>query len=1071
MAVEGLPTGPRKNIPPVPKPMKRLGGAEKAQADTTLATLKENEAARAAEAAMEARSMGRFEDDGGGQVQGRVVETFKAAPVEDGDVPSWDAVDLKETAMGGMGMAPELDTDQHRFGDPRALNMVQAVDLPVTEEKKKKKAKQKVDMKAMVLGTADIYDTQMEEEEKPSAKEVWEAEKGLPSMIVDPELRQEAAEPGVKDIEKAAGPLVGGAAEEAALKQAVEAETAALPEEKKRGLLQGALNLGVQLTTLVNDSAAAMADRLSRNCADSNSLYCRLALSTKTLFKTRADNTRRLLEGEDGLLSRKGVAKAVSVYSWARAATAIGAFGGAEIARRTSMAALGVAGTSLEIAKEARLKNMDLREQVGAERVRDMDAAAEEAWAMYEEAKASAKGKAPTAEQLSNKFGERLPKALLERLAKKPEGVAMGFAERLAEKDLRRTLEKIQAKLDAIENGPGTDAEKRARREQLMAGGVIAKQWGSYLKDADRFLTAAGTVDMLGYSARAAERTAKGARTALVLLSLGALAKRGWDAFSSHETVVPAEASSVVGGESLAPETTPTAPLGDAEVMTAESRDLPPGIVSMETVGAGGSITGSLMKQLEEHPEKFGYTGDTGRSSEQLHAWAFKTAKQMAKSAGFLTRKDQQDTWLSAAAIGKLHIGVDMSHGKPELAMVDADGHVMSAAELKAGPYGMKIPFADKGEATPVTPEVVSPDQRPAAAADYYLKKMLGAEAAALSPAQQKELGTNLFKFKHYEQLMRDESLSPESRAEAKKMALALLTSTTQKYGDTLGVGWTEKMHNTEPYTAYVTRAGGEKELVSQPTSEPAAAVEQKEARSHVETEWEKNKREFATENLKRAQAIIGVRALEGLTQEQRVEVGKLLRAVDLRHQDLHASVADGTLSVGDEIQYRQPYRRAVEELEEKYGKVLPNKWLGKLTRYMHPEASEDHEHHNKEGMPTPPVKPLRRPPVQVEPTPEPAPAPLLVLDGVEHPERVEVWKDLITPDFNNLSTDPNDPQSKNVALLILQRAHEAKEILAKLPPGAPVPPAVTERIAELKEFVNESVLSTVLKPDWFEKV
>lgn len=934
--------GPRKDTPPVPKPMTRPGGGEKAKADAAHAQLKANESARfnADQAPYdEATLEGDMETSG----------AFRAAATEEGDVPSWDASDLKDTVMGGMGMAPELDLSQHKFA--RMNGMVEAADLPVTEEKKKKQPKQKVDMKAMVLGTADIYDTQMEEEE-PSAKEAWEKEKGMPSMIVDPELLQEAAQPGVKDIEKAAGPLVGGPAEEAALKQAVEAETAALPEEKKRGMLQGALNLGVQLTTLVNDGAAAMADRLSRNCAGSNSLYCRLALSTKTLFKTRADNTRRLLEGEDGILSRKGVAKAASVYSWARAASAIGAFGGAEIARRTSMAALGVAGTSLEIAKEARLKNMDLRERVGAERVKDMDVAAEEAWALYEEAKVSAKGKPPTAEQLSNKFGERLPKALLERLAKKPEGVAMGFAERLAEKDLRRTLEKIQAKMDAIENGSGTDAEKRARREQLMAGGVIAKQWGSYLKDADRFLTAAGTVDMLGYGARAAERTAKGARTALVLLSLGALAKRGWDAFSTHETFAP----SAVGGESVQPEAIPpvTAAGTDYEVMTAESRDLPPGIVSMETIGAGGSITGSLMKQLEEHPEKFGYAGNP-RSSEELHAWAFRSAKQMAKSAGFLTRKDQQDTWLSAAAIGKLHIGVDMSHGKPELAMVDADGHVMSAAELKAGPYGMKVPFEDaekgQGGETPVAPEIMPPSENPIAdAQNYYVKKALGKDAFdALTSAQRADLGKRFLQIHNMQEMERDPATSESSRLQYHTAQLSKVKEVTELYKDALPVSWQEKLEKAAPYADVLKKGRGVLPVVENHT--------------------------------------------------------------------------------------------APEPVEEK-------------------------------KLPAPPVpKPFRRPVAPVEPTPEPAPAPLLVLDGVEHPEWAEAHKQVLTPDFNNLSTDPNDPQSKNVALLILQRAHEAKEILAKLPPGAPVPPAVTERIAELKEFVNESILSTVLKPDWFEKV
>ncbi len=807
-----MPKGPRQEVIRRPKAGPRPTPVE--QVVDEQAKLKANETARAAAAEkeeMEANArleQAPYDDFSPAEGDMETSGDFRAAATEEGDVPSWDAADLKQSVVEGMGMAPELDTDQHRFGDPRALNMMRAVDVPVMDEKKKKQPRQKVDMKAMVLGTADIFDTQMEEAEeaaavpaqkKLSAEEAWKAEKGLSSMIVDPELLQEAAQPEGKDIEKAAGPLLGGPAEEAALKQAVETEMAALPEEKKRRMLQGALNMGVHLTTLVNDGAALMADRLSRSCADSNSLYCRLALSTKTLFKTRADNTRRLLEGEDGVLSRKGFAKVASVYSWVRAATAIGTFGVWEIARRTSMAALGVAGTSLEVAKEARLKNMDLRERVGAERVKDMDVAAEEAWALYEEAKVSAKGKAPTAEQLSNKFGERLPKELLERLAKKPEGIAMGFAERLAERDLRRTLEKIQAKMDAIENGPGTDAEKRVRREQLMAGGVIAKQWGSYLKDADRFLTAAGTVDMLGYGARVAERTAKGARTALILLSLGSLAKRGWDAFSTHETFTPSE----VGGESTQPEAIRSLPATgmDAEVMTAESRELPPGIVSMETVGAGGSITGSLMKQLEEHPEKFGYEGNVVRGSEQLHAWAFKTAKVMAKQAGFLTRKDQQDSWLSAAAIGKLHIGVDMSHGAPELAFVDHNGAVLSAADIKAGHYEMAVPFADKGE---VPAEMVKTETRPLAPADYYANKVLGIDAGRLSSEEKARLGEQLARLKKMQADMVDPALSESTRTSMRETASLLVRDITKEHKGMLEKGWTARLEKATPYADVV---------------------------------------------------------------------------------------------------------------------------------------------------------------------------------------------------------------------------------------------------------------------------
>lgn len=846
---EGAGSGSgRAKKPEIPK----LSLREQLAAET--AKLKANESARftADQAPYEDATLeGDMETSG--DLRAAPAVAFEAAPVEEGDVPSWDTADLKESVLSGMGMAPNLDTDQYRFGDPRALNMVQAADaaesargkakrpmdrktmekmvmgvpleegeneeaIPAKEKKvwKSKGGNVEIDMEAMVVGTADIFEMEPKEQAAALKTELDPADMvdRVPALS---RLEQDMPEAELEAISNAFGEGFGPEGKKAA-KEAVQ-EIKDMPEAKKERTLNGITNLGVFISEWKSDKMGEMLGWAEKK-TDGGSFMNRLLKSSREFYERKSASNRRLIESTAKMASLSGAmtgaAKMGSILSWGRVALDIvgkGAFAKHINPFRHMTAGAMAFGTGAEIAKEVRFKAEGLREKT---RVQDWEDAEGEARALYEEAKKKAGGGEVTVETLTAAYQENLPKDLLARL----EGNIMAgstFVGHVIKKDLTWGVARIQKKLDAIEaNGKLNVEQKEKKRQELLVS------YNGFLREADLMTTRVAGVDAASYAARLLEKSAKAFVTVMAVDTIARLF------LSAHEILdrnfgqpenafrgVPKTETAQGPNESLPTDVHRS--LADAEVMTAESRNLPPGFVSLEMVGPGGSITGSLMKQLEEHPEKFGYTGETGRSSEQLHAWAFKTAKQMAKSAGFLTRKDQQDTWLSGAAVGKLHVGVDMSHGKPELAMVDSDGRVLGAAELKAGSYAMETPGGHK-ELPPVT----EPAERPSLAQDYYLKKVLGAGAGNLDTAAQKDLGSRLFRLKVYNANMRDETLSSESRAQARAMAVGILRETSGKYRDALPRGWTEKLNQTESYTAFVQREShGAEPVVSHEEEKP----------------------------------------------------------------------------------------------------------------------------------------------------------------------------------------------------------------------------------------------------------
>lgn len=705
-----------------------------------------------------------------------------------------------------------IEGDMETAGEWRAAKP-EAGDVPALETPRiwqNKTGTVKLNLDALGLSEADIVEL-----EPGQAAAALKPELD-PADVVDEEYVDEVmSDEEILAAQEAAATKGYGPEAAAAAHEAVE-EIQAMPEEKKKRTLNGIVNLGAFASEWKSEKMASLIGS-AESKTDQGSAMNRLLAATREYYQRRAESSRKLIERNDKMLSVSGTltnaSKVGSILSWGRVGLDIvghGAFAKQLNPFRHMTAAAMAFGTGAEIGKEMRLKNTDVRTLT---RIEDAEAAEDEARALYEEAKKKAGGEV-TAEALSASYKERLPQDLLKRIQENPDGFATSFVSKVFKKDLAWGVERIQKNLDKIDADPKlTDEQKAAKRQRVLAGAE------GFLRDADRMLTRSAGVDAAAYSARLVEKGAKAFVTVMAVDTMARLFTSAHDLFDQHFGQ-PENAFRGLPATAMAGGTVESFIAPEPELMTAESPELPPGIVSLETVGAGGSITGSLMKQLEEHPEKFGYEGNAARDSEQLHAWAFKTAKAMAKEAGFLTRKDQQDSWLSAAAVGKLQIGVNMEGGKPSLAFVDHNGAVLSAADIKAGRYEMPVPFPDAGEEpakeSPVPP-VLSPEQRPSFAQDYYVNKLLGAKAGELTNAQKRDLGGLLFRLKHYETLMRDEGAEAGSRATARTEAAKLLKTIAEKHAGILKPGWTEKMHAMPSYTAFVQMDGKGKEFVGPP--------------------------------------------------------------------------------------------------------------------------------------------------------------------------------------------------------------------------------------------------------------
>jgi hypothetical protein len=175
-------------------------------------------------------------------------------------------------------------------------------------------------------------------------------------------------------------------------------------------------------------------------------------------------------------------------------------------------------------AEEARMKS---KEVIDKTRVQEIDEAAEEAWKIYDQAKA---GKDMVSkEDLQKAYLKNIPEDLLKRLNKergdedkwdKIVGIGQGMIKHCV---IKKT-EKINAQIEAIDKNDTLPSEEREMQKEK-----IYAKYAEYLVSFDRVVSQYGTIDGLAMAARYSKNVSKIAVHALTAETLAVLAQKTFE--------------------------------------------------------------------------------------------------------------------------------------------------------------------------------------------------------------------------------------------------------------------------------------------------------------------------------------------------------------------------------------------------------------------------------------------------------------------------------------------------------------------------------------------------------------
>ena len=276
-----------------------------------------------------------------------------------------------------------------------------------------------------------------------------------------------------------------------------------------------------------------------------------------------------------------------------------------------------------EAAKEARLKKAEVIEKV---RIEEVEKAADEAWDLYEQARAKAgidrevspedfnatyleslpqdlkkrlgggeeksKEASENWEQIREKYLQEPPQKL-EKNLKEKRGKLSNLVQGLISWDVKRLVEKINKKIADLEkNQPLSEEQKQAAKEKIIAS------YARRLKTLDKMVSQFGTVDALAMGAQYLETGAKAVVTALTIETLILSVEKLFESLPaffehSHQTETLIDSAGTVPAPAVAPEAIP----GSVEaVAPAAENSL---IKALENIH--GEKTGSVWGSVDAH--------------------------------------------------------------------------------------------------------------------------------------------------------------------------------------------------------------------------------------------------------------------------------------------------------------------------------------------------------------------------------------------------------------------------------------------------------------------------------------
>ncbi len=296
------------------------------------------------------------------------------------------------------------------------------------------------------------------------------------------------------------------------LPQEVEEEIAKMPEEEKKKVAKGLNNFGLFIEEGKNKFFAA-AINYGAGKLDEKGAAGRFLSSLAESFSTDAENARKRIDNK-AITTTQKVTKAFSSTSYTTrdllkyGRVALDIVGYTAVASPIGFVTkyfttVGLfAARGFDAMKEARLKNEEVIEKT---RLQDIEAAANEAWKIYNATQAKTEGKDVSKEDLERAYKENLPDDLLRRLKENPEpGVATGIIQKFTQRHIEKSAGNLQEKLNKVEQNQKMSAqEKEYEKEKLFT------KYSKRLKDFDRILSQYGVVDTAAMLAKYGEFASK----------------------------------------------------------------------------------------------------------------------------------------------------------------------------------------------------------------------------------------------------------------------------------------------------------------------------------------------------------------------------------------------------------------------------------------------------------------------------------------------------------------------------------------------------------------------------------
>lgn len=410
----------------------------------------------------------------------------------------------------------------------------------------------------------------------------------------------------------------------------IKEEIEKIPEEEKKKIGSGLLNLGFYATKLKSDAMAWICDKavigIEKPIQEQGAIK-RFLVSVAETYKKDSEKASKQIELPASLVSIKSASSTGQIISgilkYGRTvADIVGWTAGSPL--RYVMAGAQFFSRGMEAAKEARLINAEIIKKT---RVKDIDEAADEAWKIYEIAKIKAGIGNVTKEFLEKSYAENLPQDLLERLKKSEPGTATGILQKILKKDL----------------------------ELAIKYGRVNK---ARLKEYDKMISQYGNVDVLAMGAKYAETAGKAVvagvqiETAVLLMQKLPEIMEKLSSISIFENEPQKIEELKIGGKvawqrqellELKQQSTLDAAkeiAGKADLEKAQTH-----LAEISTIQKEEGIEHALIRQLNDNPQKFGFDGDINNKTE-LKIWANNEAHRLAIKSGYVDSKTGTETWI-----------------------------------------------------------------------------------------------------------------------------------------------------------------------------------------------------------------------------------------------------------------------------------------------------------------------------------------------------------------------------------------------------------------------------------------